>query len=95
MSTSSERPKQKTYFFDITDLLCAVRRILGTPLVATAFISYIAMSNLLSGVATFGSTYLQRIFNVLRTTSDLLIGEHFVSVGSYCILFIKENLVIC
>nr|XP_026694654.1 solute carrier family 21-like isoform X1 [Ciona intestinalis]XP_026694655.1 solute carrier family 21-like isoform X2 [Ciona intestinalis] len=63
------------------DMTCAIRRTLSTPLVVTAILSYIAMANLLAGVSTFGSTYVQRMFNVLRMTSDMLIGGVCVPLG--------------
>ena len=63
--------------FVFLGLLIAIKRTLSTPLVLTAIISYIAMANLLSGVATFGSSYVQMIFNIFRTTSDMLIGKLF------------------
>ena len=52
-----------------------MKRTLMTPLVLTAIIAYVAMANLLSGVSTFGSSYVQMVFYVFRTTSDMLIGK--------------------
>uniref|UniRef100_H2YTS5 Solute carrier organic anion transporter family member n=1 Tax=Ciona savignyi TaxID=51511 RepID=H2YTS5_CIOSA len=63
------------------DITCAIRRTLSTPLVVTAITSYVAMANLLAGVSTFGSTYVQRMFNLLRSTSDMLIGWFCVPLG--------------
>uniref|UniRef100_H2YTS2 Solute carrier organic anion transporter family member n=1 Tax=Ciona savignyi TaxID=51511 RepID=H2YTS2_CIOSA len=62
-------------------ITCAIRRTLSTPLVVTAITSYVAMANLLAGVSTFGSTYVQRMFNLLRSTSDMLIGGVCVPLG--------------
>uniref|UniRef100_H2YTS0 Solute carrier organic anion transporter family member n=1 Tax=Ciona savignyi TaxID=51511 RepID=H2YTS0_CIOSA len=62
-------------------ITCAIRRTLSTPLVVTAITSYVAMANLLAGVSTFGSTYVQRMFNLLRSTSDMLIGWFCVPLG--------------
>uniref|UniRef100_H2YTS6 Solute carrier organic anion transporter family member n=1 Tax=Ciona savignyi TaxID=51511 RepID=H2YTS6_CIOSA len=65
----------------LADITCAIRRTLSTPLVVTAITSYVAMANLLAGVSTFGSTYVQRMFNLLRSTSDMLIGWFCVPLG--------------
>uniref|UniRef100_H2YTS1 Solute carrier organic anion transporter family member n=1 Tax=Ciona savignyi TaxID=51511 RepID=H2YTS1_CIOSA len=65
----------------MVNITCAIRRTLSTPLVVTAITSYVAMANLLAGVSTFGSTYVQRMFNLLRSTSDMLIGGVCVPLG--------------
>ncbi|XP_078488086.1 solute carrier organic anion transporter family member 2A1-like isoform X2 [Ciona intestinalis] len=69
----------KTFFY--TDLLCAIQRTLVTPFVFSAILAYIAMANLLGGMSTFGPTYVQRMFNIQRTTADLLIGGVCIPMG--------------
>uniref|UniRef100_H2YTS7 Solute carrier organic anion transporter family member n=1 Tax=Ciona savignyi TaxID=51511 RepID=H2YTS7_CIOSA len=79
--TSPTYRSEKQVNFYITNITCAIRRTLSTPLVVTAITSYVAMANLLAGVSTFGSTYVQRMFNLLRSTSDMLIGWFCVPLG--------------
>uniref|UniRef100_F7BLC0 Solute carrier organic anion transporter family member n=1 Tax=Ciona intestinalis TaxID=7719 RepID=F7BLC0_CIOIN len=57
------------------------KRTLVTPFVFSAILAYIAMANLLGGMSTFGPTYVQRMFNVQRTTADLLIGGVCIPMG--------------
>nr|XP_039260139.1 solute carrier organic anion transporter family member 2A1-like isoform X1 [Styela clava] len=69
-----EKNNGKKIYRAVRDLICSIRRLLSIPLVMCAFLAYVILANLLAGVSTFGSTFIQREFNVLRITSDMLIG---------------------
>lgn len=60
------------------ELYKATVDILSRPVAIGCILAYAALSNLLSGVTTFGSTYIQKQFNVIRITSDMLIGGNYI-----------------
>ncbi|CAK8676075.1 unnamed protein product [Clavelina lepadiformis] len=66
---------------NLKEVACAIKMTLSTPLVLTCICAYIAMANILSGLGTFGPSYVQTTYNLLRTMADALIGGVCLPLG--------------